>query len=389
MTIIVVVELKGVEVCPRLCPAQLKEISIHLCKQGGFFYGNEKMSEPTKSKTAAGSKQDSSSSPGFYCEDITGAIGNTPLVRLRRLPQELGIKATILVKPEFISPTGSVKDRMATFILKAAVEKGDLKPGGTIVEATSGNTGASVAMFGAVYGHKVILTIPDKMSSEKVNTLRAFGAEVHICPTAVPAESPESYYETAKRIQRENPGSYFIGQYFNLDNIKAHYCSTGPEIWKQTEGKIDILVGGIGTGGTVSGTARYLKEQNPQIEVVGADPEGSVYFQYHKDQTMIEPHTYFVEGIGEDMLCPTIDFSVIDKVYKVTDKECFLTARDLTRREGIFGGGSSGAALWVALKHAKTIDADKIMVVILPDGGAKYLSKVFNDEWMREKGFLE
>lgn len=347
------------------------------------------MSERTKSEIAAGNDKDVSCRKNFYCEDITGAIGNTPLIRLRRLPQELGIKATILVKPEFISPTGSVKDRMATFILNAAVEKGELKPGGTIVEATSGNTGAAVAMFGAVHGYKVILTIPDKMSTEKVNTLKAFGAEVHICPTAVPAESPESYYETAKRIQRETPGSYFIGQYFNLDNIEAHYRSTGPEIWKQTEGKIDILIGGIGTGGTVSGTARYLKEQKQQIEVVAADPEGSVYFQYHKDQTLIEPHTYFVEGIGEDMLCPTIDFSVIDKVYKVTDMECFLTTRDLTRKEGIFGGGSSGAAVFVALKHARTVDADKIIVVILPDSGSKYLSKIFNDDWMREKGFLK
>ncbi len=324
-----------------------------------------------------------------YSNDITEVIGNTPLIKLQKLPAELGIKATILVKPEFMNPTGSIKDRMAIYILKQALDKGDLKPGGTIVEATSGNTGAAVAMFGAVNGHKVILTIPDKMSQEKVDALKAFGAEVHICPTAVPAESPESYYETAKRLQRENQGSYFVGQYFNLNNIEAHYNLTGPEIWKQTNGQLDVLVGGIGTGGTVSGTAKYLKEQNSQIEIVAVDPIGSVYYNYHKDKTMIEPHTYFVEGIGEDMLCPSIDFQYIDKVYQVTDQQSFLTARDLTRKEGIFVGGSSGAAVHVAMEHAKTLEADKTMVVILPDGGPKYISKIFNDDWMREKGFLK
>ncbi|KAA3636699.1 MAG: cysteine synthase family protein [Calditrichaeota bacterium] len=305
------------------------------------------------------------------------------------MPVARGVKATVLVKPEFMNPSGSVKDRMAAHILRQALERGDLKPGGTIVEGTSGNTGAAVAMFAAANGFKVILTIPDKMSDEKVDALRAFGAEVHICPTAVPAESPESYYQTAIRLHKENPGSFYIGQYFNLDNIEAHYKITGPEIWEQTGGKFDSLVGGIGTGGTVSGTARFIKEKNKNIEVVGADPVGSVYFNYHKDQTMIEPHTYFVEGIGEDMMCPTIDFSVIDKVYQVTDQESFLATRDLTRMEGIFAGGSSGAAVHVALEYAKDLDEDKIVIVILPDSGVKYMSKVFNDSWMKEKGFLE
>jgi cystathionine beta-synthase len=324
----------------------------------------------------------------FYAEDITEAIGNTPLVRLRRLTSDFGVKATVLVKLEFINPTGSVKDRMAVYILEKAIARGNLRPGGTIVEATSGNTGASVAMFAAAYGYKAILTIPDKMSNEKVDTLRAFGAEVHVCPTAVPAESPESYYETAKRLHRETPGSFLIGQYFNLDNIEAHYKLTGPEIWEQTMGKLDVFVGGIGTGGTVSGVARYLKEKNPKIEVVAADPEGSVYYQYHKDKTLIEPHTYFVEGIGEDMLCPTVDFSVIDKVFQVTDKECFQTGRDLARKEGILAGGSGGAAVRVALNYAKTLPADNLVVVILPDSGSKYISKMYNDNWMREKKFL-
>ncbi len=325
----------------------------------------------------------------FYYDDITETIGNIPLVKLRRMTEERKLRATILVKPEYMNPTGSVKDRMAVYLLRQAIERGDLKPGGTIVEGTSGNTGAAVAMFASAYGFNAILTIPDKMSKEKVDTLKAFGAEVHVCPTAVPADSPASYYETAKRLHRENPGSYYIGQYFNLDNIKAHYELTGPEIWEQTGGNFDILVGGIGTGGTISGTARFLKEKKPEIQVVAADPFGSVYYQYHKDKTMIEPHTYFVEGIGEDMLCPTIDFNVIDKIYQVTDKECFLTTRDLTRKEGIFGGGSSGAAVFAALKYAENLDADKTLVVILPDGGGKYISKIFNDDWMKEKGFLD
>jgi cystathionine beta-synthase len=325
----------------------------------------------------------------FYYNSITEAVGNTPLVKLKKLTAEKNIKANVLVKLEFISPTGSVKDRMAIYILERAVASGELKPGATIVEGTSGNTGASVAMFAAANGYKAILTIPDKMSQEKIDGMKAFGAEVVICPTEVPAESPESYYEVAKRIHRETPGSYYIGQYFNTINIDAHYNLTGPEIWTQTEGKIDVLVGGIGTGGTISGSARYLKEQNPKIKVIAADPVGSVFYQYHKDQTMIEPHTYYVEGIGEDMMCPTIDMSVIDEIFQVTDKESFLAARDLTRKEGIFAGGSSGTAVHVALNYAAGLDADQTVVVILPDSGLKYMSKVFNDEWMREKGFID
>jgi cystathionine beta-synthase len=324
-----------------------------------------------------------------YCNSITEAVGNTPLVKLKVLTAEKNIKATVLAKLEFMSPTGSVKDRMAIYILEHAVANGELQPGATIIEGTSGNTGASVAMFAAANGYKAILTIPDKMSREKIDTMRAFGAEVIVCPTAVPADSPESYYEVAKKIHRETPGSYYIGQYFNTINIDAHYNLTGPEIWKQTDGKIDVLVGGIGTGGTVSGSARFLKEQNPEVKIIAADPVGSVFYQYHKDQTLIEPNTYYVEGIGEDMMCPTIDMSVIDEIHQVTDRESFLAARDLTRKEGIFAGGSSGSAIHVALNYAANLDAGQTMVVILPDSGMKYMSKVFNDEWMRDKGFLD
>ncbi len=325
----------------------------------------------------------------FYLDKITEAVGNTPLIKLHRLPQDYGVKATILVKAEFINPTGSVKDRMAVYLLDEAVRKGDLKPGDTIVESTSGNTGAAVAMYAAAHGYKAILTIPDKMSDEKIYTLKAFGAEVHICKTAVPPDSPESYYEVAKKIHRDTPNSFFISQYTNTDNIEAHYQTTGPEIWKQTGGDFDILVGGIGTGGTISGIGRYLKEKNPDIEIVAVDPIGSIFYDYFKDKTMIEPKTYFVEGIGDDFLCPALDFSVIDKIYQVSDKECFLATRALTRKEGIFGGGSSGGAVHVALNHAKNLDADKTVVVILPDHGAKYISKIFNDDWMREKGFID
>ncbi|MCP4684491.1 MAG: pyridoxal-phosphate dependent enzyme [bacterium] len=340
-----------------------------------------------KQESGAGNPQETSEE--YYFDDITQAIGDIPLIKLRRLPEEYGVKATVLVKPEFMNPTGSVKDRMAIYVLRQAVKSGELKPGGTIVEATSGNTGAAVAMFAAANGYKAILTIPDKMSREKVDTMRAFGAEVHICPTAVPPESPDSYYETGKRIHRETKDSYWVGQYFNQNNIESHYRTTGPELWEQAGGRFHCLVGGIGTGGTVSGMGKFLKEKDPSIEIVAADPEGSIYYQYHKDKTIIEPHTYYVEGIGEDLLCPSIDFSVIDKCYQISDKESFLMGRELTGKEGILAGGSSGTAVAAALRHGKTLDEGKVIVVVLPDSGLKYISKMFNDDWMREKDFLE
>lgn len=321
-----------------------------------------------------------------YTSSMPDAIGNTPLVKLNRISNKS--QATILAKMEFLNPTGSVKDRMAVYILKSAVETGLLKPGGTIVEATSGNTGAAIAMFAAANGYKAVFTIPDKMSQEKIDTLKAFGARVVICPTAVPPDSPDSYYETAMRIAKETPDSYFVGQYHNEKNIEAHYKLTGPEIWKQTNGKITALVGGIGTGGTISGTGRYLKEQNRFVKVIAVDVEGSVYYDYFKTKTNIEPHPYLLEGIGDDMVCGATDFSVFDDIIQVGDKESFFAARELARKEGILAGGSSGAAIYAALEYSKNLEKNDIVVVILPDSGLKYLSKFYSDDWMKEKGFL-
>ncbi len=322
----------------------------------------------------------------MYYEDVSQLIGNTPLVKLNRVTQ--GIKAKILAKLEFLNPGGSVKDRMALYMLKQAEKDGKLKPGGTIVEATSGNTGVAVAMYAAIKGYHAIFTIPDKMSKEKIDLLKAFGAEVIVTPTEVPPDSPQSYYEQAKRIHSETPNSYFVGQYQNLKNPEAHYKTTGPEIWDQTEGKIDYLVGGVGTGGTMSGACKYLKERKQEIKTVAVDPEGSVFYDYFKTKKLIEPHLYLVEGIGEDMLVPTMQFEYIDDFIQVTDKDSFLMARRLAKEEGIFAGGSSGAAVWATLQVAKDLDDDKTVVVILPDTGARYLSKIYNDDWMKEKGFL-
>jgi cystathionine beta-synthase len=322
----------------------------------------------------------------MYYEEISQLVGNIPLVKLNRVTE--GRRALVLAKLEFLNPGGSVKDRMAFFMLKQAEKNGELKPGGTIVEATSGNTGVAVAMYAAIKGYKAIFTIPDKMSQEKINVLKAFGAQVIVTPTDVPPDSPESYYEVAKRITKETPNSYLVGQYQNQNNPLAHYQTTGPEIWEQTQGKIDFFVAGIGTGGTMSGTARFLKEKKKTIKAIAVDPEGSVYYDYFKTKNLITPHPYLVEGIGEDMLCQTLHWDVIDDVVQVTDKEAFLMARKLAKQEGIFAGGSSGAAVWAALEVAKNLDETKTLVVILPDSGTRYLSKIYNDDWMKRNGFI-
>jgi cystathionine beta-synthase len=307
-------------------------------------------------------------------------IGETPLVRLSRL--EPGLRTPLLAKVEFVNPGGSVKDRPAVGMIDAAEHSGALKPGGTLVEPTSGNTGLGLAMVAALRGYRVIAVMPDKMSREKIDTLRAYGAEVVICPTEVPPDSPRSYYRVADRLTEEIDGAFQPNQYFNPANTEAHYRSTGPEIWRQTDGLITHFVVGVGTGGTISGAGRYLKEQNPEIEVVGADPEGSLY-------SGGPVHPYRVEGIGEDFWPDTLHKDVIDRYIRVSDRDSFVAARRLVAREALFAGGSSGTAICAALQVARELDDPEALVVtLLPDGGRPYLSKVFNDHWMREHGYL-
>jgi cystathionine beta-synthase len=318
-------------------------------------------------------------------ENVLSAVGHTPLVRLQKLSGP--DVATVLVKLEYLNPGGSIKDRMAVHILEKAEKAGLLRRGGTIVENTSGNTGVAVAMFAAVRGYRCLFTMPDKMSKEKQDALKAFGAQVVVTATNVPADSPESYYSVAKRIAAETPNSFYLNQYHNPDNVEAHYRLTGPEIWEQTGGKVDAFVAGLGTGGTMSGCGRFFKEKNPKLLNVGVDPVGSVYYSMFKTGKLPSPHGYKVEGIGEDMMCGAMDLSVLDDVRQVTDAQAFTMARRLAREEGIFAGGSSGAAVHVAVQLAKELGPGKTVVVPLPDGGRSYVSKFFSDEWMRDNGF--
>lgn len=318
--------------------------------------------------------------------DILKAIGNTPIVKLNRVTQ--GIAADIYVKCEYLNPGGSHKDRVAANMIRRAEAEG-LKPGGTIVEATSGNTGAALAMHAAVKGYKCVFVMPDKMSAEKIAALRAFGAKVVVCPTAVEPEDPRSYYQVAKRIANETPNCFYANQYHNPANPEAHYVSTGPEIWEQCGEDLDVFVAGLGTGGTITGTGRYLKEKNPKIKLVGVDPVGSLYYDYVKTGQVTTPFTYKVEGIGEDFFPSTIDLKILDEVIRVNDKECFHMTRELVRQEGIYVGGSAGAAVIGAIKYAQMTGKKENILVLLPDSAQKYLSKIFNDDWMRENGFLE
>lgn len=319
---------------------------------------------------------------------ILDTIGQTPLVRLAHLSPNKEV--TILVKCEFMNPSSSIKDRIVHYIIEDAEKRGILKPGATIVEGTSGNTGAATAMIGAIKGYKVILSMPDKVSQEKQDALRAYGAEIVIAPTSASADSPEHYVNVAKAIEKETPNSFRINQYDNLKNPEAHYHSTGPEIWEQTQGKVDYFIAGGSTGGTISGIGRYLKEKNPAVKTIMPDPVGSMYFTYFKtrEATVQGSRTYHVEGVGEDHLTKAIDFSVIDEVVQFTDQDAFTTARLLAQKEGILAGGSSGANVWAAIELAKKLTQPALIVTVLPDSGIKYLSKCFNDDWMREKGFL-
>ena len=313
-------------------------------------------------------------------DSFLDAVGRTPLVRLNAVTR--GVEPTVLAKLEMLNPGGSVKDRIGVPMIEAAERAGKLRAGGTIVEPTSGNTGHGLAIAAAIKGYRCIFVMPDKMSQEKISLLRAYGAEVIITPTAVPPESPESYYRVADRLTEEIPGAFQPNQYFNQANPDAHYDTTGPEIWEQTRGNIDVFVCGVGTGGTITGTARYLKERKPDLLVVGADPEGSLY-------SGDEVHPYLTEGIGEDFWPETFDPSVVDRWVRVPDRDSFRVARAITRNEGILVGESCGTAVYAALEVARDLDGDKVVVVILPDTGRNYLSKLYSDTWLLQYGMLE
>jgi len=319
--------------------------------------------------------------------NILAAIGNTPLVKLNRVVPEGA--AEVWVKCEYLNPAGSIKDRMANYIIEQAEKKGILKPGGLIVENTSGNTGQGLAMAAAIKGYRCIFTMPDKMSKEKQDSLKAYGAEVIITPTDVPGDSPEHYVNVAKKIAEDTPGAFYVDQYHSSWNIDAHYHSTGKEIFEDTDGgKFDAFVGGTGTGGTVSGVGRYLKEHAPHIKIIGADPLGSVHYHLFHTKTLPTAHVYMVEGIGEDIECRAMDFSVVDDMRQVNDRDSFVMARRLVREEGLFCGGSSGCNVHIAVKIAQQLGPGKVVVTVLPDSATRYTTKFLSDAWMKDYGFL-
>ncbi|WP_340152991.1 cystathionine beta-synthase [uncultured Marivirga sp.] len=326
----------------------------------------------------------------MYYNSIIETIGNTPLVKLNKVNK--GIPGTILVKVEYFNPGNSMKDRMAIKMVEDAEKEGKLKPGGTIIEGTSGNTGMGLALAAISKGYKCVFTLADKQSKEKMDILRAMGAEVIVCPTNVSPDDPRSYYSVAKKIHQDTPNSIYPNQYDNMSNARAHYETTGPEIWEQTEGKITHWAAGVGTGGSMCGTSRYLKEQNPEIRSIGIDSYGSVFKKYKEtgvfDEKEIYP--YLTEGIGEDILPKNVDFAMIDHFVKVTDKDGAIMTRRLAREEGLFCGWSCGSAVHGALEYAEEhMKEDDVMVIILPDHGTRYLGKIYNDDWMRDHGFIE
>ncbi len=323
-----------------------------------------------------------------YSSNILETIGNTPLVKLNRVCAE--IPATVLMKVETFNPGHSIKDRMALKMVEDAEASGALRPGGTIIECTSGNTGMGLALAAAVKGYHCIFTTTDKQSREKIDILRAFGAEVIVCPTNVSADDPQSYYSVARRLSQEIPNSYWCNQYDNLSNRQAHYETTGPEIWRQTEGLVSHLITGVGTGGTISGTGRFLKEKNPEIKVWGVDTYGSALKKYHETRIFdhAEIYPYVTEGIGEDIIPANIDFDIIDHFEKVTDRDGALMARRLAREEGLLLGYSAGSAVAGLLQLKDRLTEADLVVVVIHDHGSRYVGKLFNDDWMREKGFL-
>lgn len=319
-------------------------------------------------------------------ENVLGTIGNTPLVRLNRVVE--GLACTVVGKLEAFNPGGSVKDRTAVRIVLEAERRGHLKPGGTIVESTSGNMGVGLALVAAVRGYRCVVCTTDKQSEDKINLVRAFGAEVRICPTAVEPDDPRSFYSVAKRVAAETPGAFYANQFHSPDNPAAHYATTGPEVWQGTDGKVDVLLGGLGTGGTLCGAGRFLKEKKPDVKIVGVDPFGSLFYDWFHHRTIVKAQMYKIEGIGEDILPGALDFSVLDDVVQVQDKESFLAARRLSREEGILAGTSAGAALAGVWKYCRGLPAGALVVVIIPERGERALGKVYNDEWMRRNQFL-
>ncbi|MFK7758442.1 MAG: pyridoxal-phosphate dependent enzyme [Phycisphaerales bacterium] len=333
-------------------------------------------------------QQEAPSTSSRTFNSILDAIGNTPLVRLNRIPAASG--ATVYAKCEFLNPAGSIKDRMASYIIERAEEEGLLKPGGTIVENTSGNTGMGAAMTAAAKGYKSVFTMPDKMSQEKIDGLRAFGATVIITPTDVPGDSPDHYVNVAKRVAEETPNSFYMDQYHSQWNIDAHELSTGRELFEQTDGgQVDAIVVGTGTGGTASGIGRYFKKMGSKAKIIGVDPLGSVHYSIFKTGEPSTPYVYKVEGLGEDIVCRAFDPSVIDEMYQVNDYECFTFARKLVREEGLFCGGSSGGMVHIACQVAQEMGPGKKVIAICPDSGTRYVTKYLSDEWMKMHGFLE
>ena len=319
--------------------------------------------------------------------NILDAIGNTPIVKLNKVAS--GVQSEIYVKLDYLNPGGSIKDRIGAYILEQAVKNGDLKPGGTVIEGTSGNTGVGLAMYAAVHGYKCVFVLADKQSKEKIDNLRAFGAKVIVCPTNVEPEDPRSYYSVSKRLSETIPNSYYVNQYENLWNRETHIKTTGPEIFKQTEGDFDVFMAGVGTGGTISGIGTYLKSVMPNVKIIGVDCEGSIVAHYAKTGEMCEAKPYVLEGLGEDFIPGNYDFNVIDDWEVIGDKESFLMTRELLTQEGIYAGGSSGGAVRAAIKYAERLKEPKKILVLLPDSGNRYASKIFNDDWMSDNGYRD
>lgn len=321
-----------------------------------------------------------------FNQNILDVIGDTPIVKLNKIGNH--VSSDIYVKLEYLNPGGSIKDRMGVYLCQKAVERGDLKPGGTIVESTSGNTGVGIALFAAIHGYNCVFVMADKQSQEKIDNLKAYGAKVIVCPTDVQPEDPRSYYSVAAKLG-SLPNSVFLDQYGNMDNGESHFEITGPEIYKQTNGAFDTFLATVGTGGTISGCSRYLKSKMPNLKTVGVDCEGSILMHYHKTGEICEAKSYVVEGIGEDFLPDNVLFNQIDDFVMVNDKESFLMTRELLTKEGIYAGGSCGSAVVGAIRYAETLDKPERILVILPDSGNRYASKIYNDKWMRKMGYFK